>query len=306
MLKKIIVLISICALVFILTHIAGSARAEGARWDIRRTYIVETKTLPVFKAPDISAGQQFVLYKGMAVVPLEAVDKNGYKWFKINSRYWIPAMEPNGIVNLSLKENYDPKKITDLYGILTIPHTYAVKLVKFSGATGRIETYKKIDGKYVLQNTYNASYREDGAKAKYGDLKTPGGSIIRYLYRTTRSSMTGWDRKGKSFGVYKVSYPMPHDALPYLISGKMSASQYNTIPAINYHGDILFPHPKSMLGADILIHTKAKGSLGCINIENEEMSYFYNQDITTENDKEIIPFVIYDEDAAAPPVGQLF
>jgi len=61
-----------------------------------------------------------------------------------------------------------------------------------------------------------------------------------------------------------------------------------------------------MLGADILIHTKRWGSAGCVNVENEEMSYLYNEDLVTENDKEIIPLIIYDEEVVAPPMGQLF
>lgn len=35
------------------------------------------------------------------------------------------------------------------------------------------------------------------------------------------------------------------------------------------------------------------------------MSRLYHEDLVTENDQEIIPFVIYDEDVQAPPIGQL-
>ena len=305
MLKKIIVLIFICILTFVLTHVSN-AQAKSQRWDINQTYTIESKDIPVFTDLNINANPAFKLQKGMLVTPIESIDKEGYKWFKLNDRYWIPAMEPGGIVNLSLNQNYNPKKIVDLYGILDQPHRYAVKMTKYPGAIAKIETYKKVGDEYILNEVYEASYRKDGPKAKYGDLKSPGGPVVRYLYRTTRSSMNGWDDEGRHFGVYKVSFPMPHDALPYLLNGKMSTYQYEKIPAINYHGDTLLPHPHSMLGADILIHTKAKGSLGCINIENEKMSDFYNKDIATENDKEIIPFIIYDEDVVAPPTGQLF
>lgn len=195
----------------------------------------------------------------------------------------------------------------DPYGILAEPHHFAVKLVKEPGAKGMLETYEKTEtGEYVLRNTYPVTYRKEGPKTKYGDLKSPGGPVIRYIYRTTRTGMGGRNKAGETFGAYKVSYPMPYDALPYLQDGKMSLAQFNKIPAINRIDGILYPHPRGMLGADIVIHTKVKGSLGCINIENEEMARFYNEDLVTENDKEIIPLIIYDEDVVAPWVGQIF
>jgi hypothetical protein len=117
--------------------------------------------------------------------------------------------------------------------------------------------------------------------------------------------MTSRDDQG-SFGVYKVRYPMPHDALPYLLEGKMTLGQYNNIPAINKIGNEFYPHPGSMLGADIVIHTARKGSRGCIILENSEMGKLYREDLQTENDKELIPFIIYDEDRVAPPEGTLF
>jgi len=305
MLKKLITLFIICVLTLTPTQITG-AEAKSQRWNIYQTYTIESEGMPVFTRPDFNSNPAFELQKGMLVKPTASIDKDGFKWFKLNNKYWIPAMEPGGVVHLSLNTNYDPKKIVDLYGILDQPHKYAVKLTKYPGAIGKIETYRRVNGHYELNSVYEASYRKDGPKAKYGDLKSPGGPVVRYLYRTTYSSMNGWDKSGNKFGVYKVSFPMPHDALPYLLDGKMSTYQYNKIPAINYHGGMFHPHPHSMLGADILIHTKAKGSLGCINIENEEMSNFYHNDIMTENNKEIIPFVIYDEDVVAPPTGQLF
>ena len=161
-----------------------------------------------------------------------------------------------------------------------------------------------------MQHTYTTSYRKEGEKTKYSDLKSPGGKVIRYLYRTTRSGMNGRDKDGNKFGVYKVSYPMPHDALPHLLAGRINIHQYNKIPTINYQGSgenrMLYPHPTSYMGANIVLHTKRKGSRGCINIPNEAMSRLYHEDLVTENDKEIIPFVIYDEDVIAPPIGQLF
>ena len=54
-----------------------------------------------------------------------------------------------------------------------------------------------------------------------------------------------------------------------------------------------------------MLHTKNRGSRGCINIENDEMSFMYHSDLVTENDKEIIPLVIYDEGVDAPPIGVL-
>jgi len=195
----------------------------------------------------------------------------------------------------------------DLYGILSEPHRFAVKQVKEPGAKGRLETYEKTEtGEYVLRNTYDVTYRKDGPKAIYGDLKSPGGPVIRYIYRTTRTGMGGRNKAGKAFGAFKVSYPLPYDALPYQQNGEMSLAQFNKIPAINRIDGILYPHPRGMLGADIVIHTQLKGSLGCLNIANEEMYRLYNEDLVSENDTEIIPLVIYDEDVTAPAVGQLF
>ena len=35
------------------------------------------------------------------------------------------------------------------------------------------------------------------------------------------------------------------------------------------------------------------------------MSFLYHEDLVTENDQEIIPFIIYDEDVVAPPTGRI-
>ncbi len=199
--------------------------------------------------------------------------------------------------------------ITDLYGILQMPHSFAVKLVKLPDAHGYIETYRHEGDEYVFSRRYEVTYPKEGQKSRYGDLKTVGGNVVRYMYRTTRSKMNGWNQEGQKFGVYKVSYPMPHDALPYLEAGKMSRSQFEKIPAINKRavagGEEFFPHPQGLLGADILIHTAKKGSLGCINVKNEEMSELYLSDLTSQNDRELIPLVIYDEGIQAPPEGIL-
>ncbi len=199
------------------------------------------------------------------------------------------------------------EQIMDVYGILDQPHHYAVKLVKFEGAKGRLETYEKTEEGYRLKNVYAVTYSKEGRKSKYGDMKTVGGPYVRYMYRTIKSSMDGRDKDGNSFGVYKISYPMPHDALPYLMAGKMSKESFNQIPVIakNSNGDLI-PHPQGILGADILIHTAKKGSRGCINVENEAMSALYWNDLASENDRELIPLVIYDEDMEAPPTGSLF
>ena len=307
MLKKLAVLGLICVLTFLLTHIEP-AQAKSGAWRTDQVFVVTNETIDVFNVPDINSEPQFKVYQNMSFKPTESIINNGYKWFKLgNKNYWTPAVEPNGIVNFSIKAKQP--QILDLYGIMEQPHRYAVKMVKYPGAKGRIETYKKIDGKYVMQHTYTASYRREGPKSKYSDLKSPGGRVIRYLYRTTRSGMNGWDKSGRHFGVYKVSYPMPHDALPHLLAGRITIHQYNKIPAINYQGSdenrMLYPHPPSYMGANIVLHTKSKGSRGCINVENEAMSRMYHEDMVTENDKEIIPFVIYDEDIIAPPIGQL-
>jgi len=173
-----------------------------------------------------------------------------------------------------------------------------------------METYEKTDDGYRLRHIYPITYRKEGQKTRYGDLKSPGGNVVRYMYRTRRSGMNGWDKNGNPFGVYKISYPMPHDALPHLMAGRITEAQYNKIPAINWKGEgenrMLYPHPHSYMGADIVLHTARKGSRGCLNIENEQMSFFYHEDLVTENDKEIIPLVIYDEEVIAPPVGDLF
>ncbi|MBU0577277.1 hypothetical protein KKF73_01780 [Patescibacteria group bacterium] len=243
----------------------------------------------------------------MDITPSESLIADGYKWFRLgNENYWVPVLEPGGISNLTVKNSSELNVIEDYYGILEMPHNFAVKLVKYPEAEGRIETYRKVGDEYVLQYTYPVSYRKEGKKEIYGDLKTVGGNVVRYMYRTMRSSMDGWDASGDPFGVYKISYPMPHDGLPKLFSGSLSLAQYNELPAINRNpaGNYL-PHPGGRLGADIVLHTKRKGSSGCINIENEAMSYLYHQDLATELDREIIPLVIYDEDVIAPPVGQL-
>lgn len=305
MLRKIITLSFIGGLIFLITH---TVNAQGAYWDEDSVFTVSAPTLPAYKNPSLEEKAQFDLYRGMAVEPLESKLINGVKWFKIDGNFWVPAAEPMGKVNVTASE--PSSQIIDLYGIMQQPHRYAVKMVKEPGAVGRMETYKKTENGYVLQHTYPIFYRKEGQKSRFGDLKSPGGNVIRYMYRTTKSGMNGWDKNGESFGVYKISYPMPHDALPHLEAGRISVAQYNKIPAINYVGNDdnkhLIPHPHSYMGADIVLHTKNKGSAGCINIENEAMSFFYHDDVVTENDKEIIPLIIYDEDVAAPPIGELF
>ena len=196
--------------------------------------------------------------------------------------------------------------IVDSYGILEMPHRYAVKLVKLKGAKGRLETYRKKSDEYIFQYEYDVTYPEEGPKSKYGDMKTVGGNIVRYIYRTAKSGMNGRDQFGEPFGVYKISYPMPHDALPYFLEGKMGTSGYNNIPTIRTQNGRLIPHPHSLMGADILIHTAQKGSRGCINVDNEAMSFLYHNDLNALNEREIIPLVIYDEDVEAPPMGNLF
>lgn len=281
--------------------------ADLDRWSLENTYEVSSVTLAVYSEPNINSDVLLTLYNGMDIEPTESLIVDGYKWFKFGEGgYWIAALEPGGVTNVSLKENSGSVAIEDSYGILEQPHRYAVKLVKYPGAVGRIETYKKVGDEYVMQHTYTTTYRKEGQKSRYNDLRTAGGNVVRYIYRTKRSLMTGWDSSGQHFGVYKVSYPMPHDGLPHLLSGNISVGQYNRLPAINQNSVGMFiPHPISRMGANIVLHTKAKGSSGCINIENEAMSRLYHEDMATELDHELIPLVIYDEDVIAPKIGQL-
>ncbi len=203
-----------------------------------------------------------------------------------------------------------PSPIVDRYGILEMPHRYAVKFVKYPGSLGRLETYEKVGDRYIMRHTYTADYPKEGTKSSPWDMKTVGGNVVRYIYRTTHSGMNGRDKNGESFGVYKVSFPMPHDVEPLIKAGKIPESYVNKIPIINYRGpegnQMLYPHPESIVGANIVLHTARKGSRGCMMVENEAMSRLYHEDLITENDKEIIPLVIYDEDVIAPPIGELF
>lgn len=306
MLRKVCFLLVTLALLIVPFNVG--TQASDARWDLNGTFEISTPTLMAYAAPDIHSKPAFALYKGMDIEPSETLYADGYRWFKFGDRgYWIPAIEPGGIVNLVTKTERGAGYIEDYYGILDQPHNYAVKMVKYPDALGRMETYEKVADAYVLRNVYELSYRKEGQKSNYGDLKTIGGNVVRYMYRTTRSSMNGWDATGDHFGVYKTSFPMPHDGLSHLLAGRISPHQYNKLPTINQHDNgEFYPHPGSYMGADIVLHTKRKGSRGCINIENEAMSYFYHEDLVTELDREIIPLIIYDEDVVAPPVGELF
>jgi hypothetical protein len=320
--RRIFILSIIGALTFWVTHNAGAEGVPQVRAvemsqesipsvENGEQYAVRVKTLPAFRQPNTEAVTDFRLYQEMRFDPSEVKVNDGILWMKLESTsYWIPAREKDGTWNVALDLEPETPRILDIYDIMSLPHDHAVKLVKYPGAKGRIETYQRVGNEYVMSHTYSVAYPKEGPKNLYGDLKTIGGPVIRYLYRTTRSSMNGWTAEGEKFGVYKVSYPMPHDGLPYLLSGKMAVSQYNALPTINYQGTgdnrMLYPHPHSMLGADILIHTARWGSLGCIMVENEAMNFLYHEDLPTENDREIIPLVVYDENVIAPPIGQLF
>ena len=299
MIPKVIIRFLLVTLLIIGLLIPTSAQASLLLSILQQNYQVMLNKTPVYYSPEDEKPVSY-LYGETDVHMLE--DKEDWYQVEINRRnYWIPKSD----LNMSMK-NESGKRIQDIYGILEQPHNYAIKLVKFEGAKGRLETYKKIDRYYIFQNSYEVTYPKEGPKDLYGDLKTVGGPFVRYVYRTTRSGMNGRNKDGEFFGVYKISYPMPHDALPYFIEGKMGMYGYNRIPILNYRGEELIPHPHSMMGADILIHTAAKGSLGCINVKNEEMATLYHEDLVTENNKEIIPLIIYDEDMEAPEVGQLF
>lgn len=315
MLKK---LILILGLALLLTAALTTPLKAANPWATETTFTISRNEVPVYTKPTDKSNRVFSIYRGTELNPLQTVVANGYKWFEVEMgrrKYWVPAVEPQGIVNVlpgSSRTTTINGHIIDAYGILEKEHRYAVKLVKFEdndpkwGAEGRLETYRKTESGYELQYTYPVKYPKDGPKNRYGDLKTVGGNVVRYLYRTTRSGMNGWNNNWEKFGVYKVSFPMPHDALPFLEQGQMSLGQYNNIRSLNqYSNGQYYPHPGSMLGADIVIHTARKGSLGCIILENESMSFMYHKDLVTENNTEIIPFIIYDEHVAAPPVGQL-
>ncbi len=297
-------LVTLGILTFLFTHQTNAA----SLWGPQQVYSVNRYVLPVYSNPAIQKKPLFYIYKGMNIEPTDISFKNGYKWFKIGlSDYWVPALEPSGRANLLVNRNPNRYKMIDMYGILNLPHQYAVKLVKLKGAKGRLETYKKVGDKYLWKKSYEVKYPKEGPKNIYGDLKTVGGPVIRYLYRTTRSGMNGYNKNHKRFGVYKVSYPMPHDGLAYLVKNKMTISQYNNLPTINYQkNNELYPHPGSMLGADIVIHTAKKGTIGCIILENELMSDLYYRDLVTKNNTEIIPFIIYDEGMKASVEGKLF
>lgn len=311
-LKRILLLSVLGLLTFLSTHQTQAREV----WSIDDAYQVSEKTLGVYTKPNLNTPPVFDLYYGMPVKALESRVIEGRKWFKISHKsYWIIAIDQGGRVNLTLNPEPRQHRILDLYGILNQPHRYAVKLVKYSKsdgrmAAGRLETYKKRGNQYIFSKSYEVNYPKQGAKDIYGDLKTVGGPVVRYLYRTTRSGMNGYNKNREHFGVYKVSYPMPHDGIPHLLNGRMTPYQYNKLPALNYRESngkrVYYPHPHSMLGADIVIHTARKGSLGCIILDNEEMSDIYHRDVVTENDTEIIPMIIYDEGVKAPVKGKLF
>lgn len=279
-------------------------------WKEGKWFKIASQKVAVYTEPNPAKSPAFDLYQNMVVENQELIESEGVQWLTLKAgsrKYFVPAALPGGNTSVVLDQSQSPTPygIVDYYGILNQPHKYALKLVKYPGAKGRMEVYEKTEDGYAFISAYDVAYPKEGPKAKYGDLKTVGGPVVRYVYRTTRSAMNGRDSEG-SFGVYKVSFPMPHDALPYLMEGKMTLGQYNNIPAINKIGEEFRPHPGSMLGADIVIHTARKGSRGCIMVPNEDMGKLYRDILVTENDKEIIPFIIYDEDRVAPPEGTLF
>lgn len=285
-----------------------------SQWNKVGSFKVSAQTVKVYDSLEAKKST-FILYKGMRVKSQNIIDKDGVKWLQSKfgvKNYFIPAVEADGKTNVipvgdvsiaTVKE--ETVAIQDEYGILDQTHRFAIKLVKEEGSKGRLETYEKTEDGYVFRNSYQVDYPKDGPKSIYGDLKTVGGPVVRYVYRTTKTSRGGKDA-GQSFGGYKISYPMPHDALPYLQNGTMTVQAYNNIPAINEKNGVFTPHPHSKLGADLVIHTDVWGSLGCIILKNDEMADLFLRDLVTENDKEIIPLVIYDENVVAPAEGQLF
>jgi hypothetical protein len=283
-------------------------KAYAGVWDLGNSFKVSRQELPVYDLPKMKGSPLFRIYRGFTITPTEIINKDGYKWFKFGKDYYLPAIQPGGIINMTAITNQQDK-IKDSYGFLEIPHQFAVKLVKEPGARGQVETYKKMkDGSYQLRKSYPVSYAREGIKSLFGDKKTVGGNVVRYMYRTKISTMNGWDSLGRHFGVYKIAYPLPHDALPHLLSGRIALGEYNEIPVISTTGNNgrLFRHPLGRMGGDIVLHTARKGSLGCINIENDAMSRFFHEDVTSREDYEIVPLVIYDEGVEAPELGKLF
>lgn len=285
-----------------------------SEWDKTGLFVVSAGTVKAYDSMVLTK-PKFTLYKGMQFQSQNIIDKDGVKFIQAkfgNKNYFIPAIQDGGNANVTPVGIYNIASISeetgaikDYYGILDQPHTYAIKLVKEKGAKGRLETYEKTDEGYVFRKSYQVKYPKEGPKVIYGDLKTVGGPVVRYVYRTTNTSRGG-SSAGKSFGGYKISYPMPHDALPYLEKGTMTVQSYNNIPALNVKNGVYTPHPQGKLGADLVIHTDVWGSLGCIIMKNDQMANLYLKDLVTVNDKEIIPLIVYDENVVAPSEGQLF
>lgn len=285
-----------------------------SNWDKTGLFEVSAGTVKVYDSTVLTK-PKFTLYKGMQFQSQDIIDKDGVKFIQTkfgNKSYFIPALNevgttsvrPVGIYNIA-SVSEETGTIKDYYGILDLPHTYAIKLVKEKGAKGRLETYEKTEDGYLFRNSYQVKYPKEGPKVIYGDLKTVGGPVVRYVYRTTNTSRGG-SSAGKYFGGYKISYPMPHDALPYLQKGTMNIQSYNNIPAISVKNGVYTPHPRGKLGADLVIHTDIWGSLGCIIMKNDQMANLYLKDLVTVNDKEIIPLIVYDENVVAPTEGELF
>src|SRR3989338_2700747 len=100
--------------------------------------------MPAYEDPKSTSNAALELFEGMHLKVIESAIKEGDIWFKFKAGkkdYWLKSAERGknkiGVIT-------EPSKtIVDSYGILNLPHRYAVKLVKFPGATGQLETYKR-------------------------------------------------------------------------------------------------------------------------------------------------------------------
>lgn len=279
---------------------------EAPESPIGKSYEVINSSINVYSSPNEDARILFKLYKDMDIFPSEFKQVDGEFWFRFEpGNNWVMGRDKDDnslLQEVDLNENH----IEDYYGILNEPHRFALKMVKYPGATARLETYEKVGNDYIFKDSYEASYPKEGSKDTFGDLKTVGGRGIRYIYRTRRTGMGGRNLDGETFGAYKIAFPMPHDGYEKYLKGELNSYQVAKLPAINKnHRGEFYPHPHSNLGADIVLHTASKGSRGCVIVENEMMSHIYQNDLTSKHDTELIPFVIYDEDVIAPPLGQL-
>ena len=126
MAKRVIAYLLASVLTLLVTFVPW-ASAQG-RWALGQNFVVTASKIPIYADPGSQKTISSYLYSGMTVEPTDWVTKEGVDWFKVGDRsLWVPASEPNGIINVAADENIPGAKIIDLYGILDQPHRYAVK-----------------------------------------------------------------------------------------------------------------------------------------------------------------------------------